>query len=150
MSKSTHILHYLHTHRNWLFLLLTLGLLVLAFLNFNHVEAPVQTDAGPHDTIAISLTIADSYTNDTLTLPAGSTVLDSLIALDELENEMLLKTEHYEGLGDLVVSMYGLENGTGNRYWQYEAEGVMPQIGAGAYELKDDENIIWKFTESTY
>jgi len=40
------------------------------------------------------------------------------------------------------------ENNQENKYWQYEVNGVQPQIGAGQYQLQAGERIEWKFAEA--
>ena len=46
--------------------------------------------------------------------------------------------------------MYGAANGTDEKYWQYLVDGIMPQIGADQYILKDGESIEWNFEKSAY
>lgn len=146
-------LHFLHTHRNTVFTLLTLCILVLGFLNFSPkdtTEVSNATSELEQNDIVVSLIIANKHSDESFTVSKGDTILDTLAILDEFEPEMQLGTKYYEGLGALVVSMYGLENGTDDQYWQYEIDGVMPQIGADAYKLQGGEEIKWKFTESAY
>lgn len=150
MGQIAHILHTLHTYRNRVFVILTLCLILVAFLNFNKAEAPAGVLVLPNHDISISLKIADVYSDESFTVSEGDTLLDALAILDELEPELRLETEYYEGLGALITSMYGMRNGTDKQYWQYEVNNVMPQIGAAAYELQHGDAVYWKFTESTY
>ena len=132
------------------FLILTILLLVIGFLKFTPAEAPELTDGLPKNDVTVSLKIANAYQNDGFVVSEGDTVLDALIELGTTDPALQLETQEYEGLGTLITSMYGSENGSGNMYWQYEVNGVMPQIGAGAYELTEDDAVEWKFTESQY
>lgn len=143
-------LQFLHLHRTIVFVVLTLFVFVLGYLNFNHAEAPEITESLPQNDITISLSVADRYTNSEFTANEGDVVLDALESLDVIDPEMQLTTEYYEGLGMLVTGMYGLENGADGNYWQYEVNGVMPQIGAGAYALTASDTVQWNFTESQY
>lgn len=149
MTKIQHVLHLLHMHRVTVFIALTLLILVLGFLNFNSAEAPEVLEL-PDNDISVSLKIGNRFQDNEYTISQGDTVLDALAVLDALDPELKLTTEYYEGLGALITSMYGLENGTDGNYWQYEVNEVMPQIGASAYELQDNDTVYWQFTESQY
>ena len=76
----------------------------------------------------------------------GDTVLDLLTRLAQ-ENNFILTTKDYDNLGVLVVKIGDKENNQDNKYWQYEVNGVQPQIGSSQYQLQSGERIEWKFEE---
>jgi len=76
----------------------------------------------------------------------GDTTLDLLKKLSQ-ENNLNLGTKDYDNLGTLVVKIGDKENNQDNKYWQYEVNGVQPQIGAGQYQVQAGERIEWKFEE---
>ena len=99
-------------------------------------------------TPSISLTIAGLYTRKEIPLAKDATVLNMLQTLTASDPSLALTTKEYTGLGTLVVSMHGLKNGTNGNYWQYRVNGVMPQVGAGAYALKAGDSVEWFFGPS--
>ena len=76
----------------------------------------------------------------------GDTVLDLLTRLAQ-ENNFILTTKDYDNLGVLVVKIGDKENNQDNKYWQYEVNGVQPQIGSSQYQPQSGERIEWKFEE---
>lgn len=100
--------------------------------------------------LTVTLTIGTEYTNDSYPIVAGASVLNVLQTLATTDPNLELHTAEYEGLGSLITGMYGHTNGTADKYWQYEINGTMPPIGAGAFRLHGGEHITWKFAESTF
>lgn len=100
---------------------------------------PPQTETGT-TTVRIDDTHTFSYS-----LKDGATALDALRDLNAQDPTMRLTTKTYTGLGDLVESMYEKTNGTDERYWQYQVNGIEAQVGASAYVLKDTDNVEWEF-----
>lgn len=77
---------------------------------------------------------------------SDATALDALRAQDTKDPAMHLATKSYPGLGELVDSMYGMTNGDGDRYWQYDVNGVRAAVGASTYVLKHGDRIEWSFS----
>lgn len=102
------------------------------------------------EVISVTVLIEPDENAHRVSVPDGSTVLYVLQTIDEKGDVLKLETQTYEGLGTLVTSMKGLKNGTQDQYWQYEVNGVMPQIGADQYPLKNRDEIVWQFDESEY
>lgn len=119
-------------------------------MKFDHAQAPEAVEQVSGTDVTVSFKIGNAYQNDGFVVSEGDSVLDALIQLGTTDPALQLETQEYEGLGTLVTSMYGSENSSGNMYWQYEVNGIMPQIGADAYELTEDDAVEWKFTESQY
>lgn len=99
---------------------------------------------------SISLTIEGLYADKSVPVSQDETVLEVLQKLDATDTTLQLLTKEYSGLGTLVIGMRGWENGTGGKYWQYKVNGRMPQIGAGAYTLKDGDAVEWYFGPSLF
>lgn len=110
------------------------------------IEVPVVEEK--HE-ISVLLLVDDTL-NTTVSVPSGASALHVLQKAAETAPQLMLVTEEYEGLGTLVKSMYGKENGMDNNYWQYEVNGIAPMVGAGAYAVHDGEEIRWSFKASEY
>ena len=95
-----------------------------------------------------SLTIEGLYDGMPIPVETGETLLRVLERLNEEDTNLQLGVKEYAGLGTLVTSIGGRENGTDDKYWQYEVNGVMPMIGADQYIPKEDEDIRWFFDTS--
>lgn len=98
----------------------------------------------------ISLTVEGLYENKTVEIYSNDTVLSVLERLNEMDNELALVTKEYSGLGYLVEDMAGMLNGEENKYWQYEVNGEMPQVGANNFVLDDNDKVRWHFSRSDF
>ncbi|HEY4510030.1 MAG TPA: DUF4430 domain-containing protein [Candidatus Paceibacterota bacterium] len=74
----------------------------------------------------------------------GDTVLDVLDIL-ERQNGITIEKRNFPGLGVFIEAIHGVEN-TNNSYWQFWVNGEYSQVGAGQYELKDGDKVLWKRT----
>lgn len=72
--------------------------------------------------------------------------------LEELSQREKFKIEFttYQGMGVLVKSIDGVENGTDNKYWQYWVSGELPMVAADKKEVKAGDRIEWKFEPSPF
>lgn len=93
----------------------------------------------------VSVTIAGLYENRSVAISERETILTLLHTLDAGEPSMQLLTTEYAGLGTLVEGMYGMRNGTDDKYWQYTVRGVMPMVGADVYQLTNGDSVEWTF-----
>lgn len=91
------------------------------------------------------VTIAVEIHTETYDARPGDTALDALSYLDSRNPDLSLRTKDYVGLGTLVTAMYGKENGSENKYWQYRVNGADPGVGADSYELSDGDVVEWRF-----
>lgn len=98
----------------------------------------------------VLLTIEGVYANKSVPIYENETMLEALRKLDAGDPELRLQTKEYSGLGTLIESMHGWKNGADNKYWQYKVDGVMPQVGAGAYKLQNGNRIEWYFGPSLF
>lgn len=96
----------------------------------------------------VTLTIQSLYTNKPAKVAPDETVLEVLQGLNTQGPELALTTKEYAGMGTLVTGMHGLINGADKKYWQYKVNGIMPQIGAGDYKLKNGDSVEWFFGAS--
>ena len=120
-----------------------------AFIESDRDYQDVQNEEN-RQTINISLTIENVYTNKQVSAVLGDTALEVLQSLDKEDPKLLLVTKEYPGLGILVESMRGKMNGTNDEYWQYFVNGVMPQIGADKLELNEGDSVAWRFEKSEF
>jgi hypothetical protein len=72
--------------------------------------------------------------------------------LEELSQREKFKIEFttYQGMGVLVKSIDGVENGTDNKYWQYWVNGELPMVAADKKEVEAGDRIEWKFESSPF
>ena len=130
----------------WKLSILALGALVMIGGLFLYTPTPQTTSLSPHiQSQTISLSIQDLYNEKSVDITGKETVLSVLQRLNAEDNAMMLKTKDYSGMGTLVEGMGSQKNGTDKKYWQYKVNGVMPQIGAGAYELTSGDKVEWFF-----
>lgn len=82
--------------------------------------------------------------------PSQNSTVFSL--LEELSQRESFKIEFtfYQGMGVLVKSIDGVENGTDNKYWQYWVNGELPMVAADKKEVKAGDRIEWKFESSPF
>ncbi|WP_315116128.1 DUF4430 domain-containing protein [uncultured Clostridium sp.] len=57
-------------------------------------------------------------------------------------------TELYQMTGDMVTSIYGIEN-AGLNGWMYTVNGVVPEVMAGKVSVKAGDKIIWYYSMSS-
>lgn len=100
-------------------------------------------------TLNVNLTVEGLFQNKPVTIAENSSLLDLLNSLNRSNPEIKLVTKEYSGMGTLVVGMGNLSNGTTDEYWQYKVNGVMPQVGADQYKLKNGDSVDWYFGKST-
>ena len=148
------MMYLMDSKRRWFiigFVLCALALAVGAILYTGSTgasgEAISQTESVEG---TVLLTIEGLYEGKPISVASGETVLRVLQKLHAEDERLMLRTKEYSGLGTLVLGMYGRENGTDGKYWQYEVNGVMPQVGAGAYNLKDGDVVEWYFRPSSF
>jgi hypothetical protein len=135
-----------------LYIVLTSVLVLLlatgTFLYISNPPVPQPTQEGTLQTNSITLTIQGLYENKALQAAPSETVLHVLQTLNAEDTQVQLITEEYAGLGTLVYSIHGNQNGTDQKYWQYNVNGEMPQISADKYTLTDGDIVEWFFGPS--
>ncbi len=82
-------------------------------------------------------------------LPENSSVFSLLEELSEKEN-FDIESTIYSEMGVLVENIDGAYNGTDNKYWQYWVNGELPMKAADKKEVKEGDEIEWKFAPSPY
>lgn len=126
-----------------------LALVAIIFMYPGWVSAPTQliNQEAPQSG-SVLLSVQGLYAGKQVAITQDETALEVLQKLDAADPQLRLSTKEYAGLGTLVDGMHGLKNGTDKKYWQYKVNGVMPQIGAGAYTLKTGDSVEWTFSAS--
>lgn len=127
-------------------------LLILIAVVFTYTkQAPVPTQSTSQTTPQVNnilLSVQGLYTNKQIEITSNETVLKVLQTLNAIDPQLQLSTKEYSGMGTLVVGIHGMMNGTNKKYWQYKVNGVMPQIGADQFKLKNGDSIEWFFGSS--
>lgn len=120
----------------------------IVFIYAGEVQAPTQETSDASQATSVTLTVEGLYAQKTVADSAGKSVLELLQSLHTEDPQLALTTKEYSGLGVLIESMHGLKNGTGQKYWQFKVNGVMPQIGADKLILKGGDTVEWYFGTS--
>lgn len=147
----THYTHHMKSYniRPLIFLLAAVLVIAAGFTLFaNRAGAPAPGAQEAPKEASVTITIESLYEAKQISIVDGQTLLSLLRALNEADPALALKTKEYAGLGTLIESMHALTNGMGGEYWQYTVNGVMPQIGASDYALKDGDKVEWFFGSS--
>ena len=126
-------------------------LLALASFFIYTGKSQLPAQSSPQETPqagTVSLSVQGLYTGKQVYMYTGDTLLQLLQTVNAQDSELQLSTKIYAGLGVLVESMHGVKNGTDKKYWQYKVGGVMPQVGADVYKLKNGDSVEWFFATS--
>lgn len=126
--------------------MLALAAGVYLYTSSGPAAQPAQQEAPQSN--SISLTIEGLYTSKTISVASDETVLQMLQTINAEDPQVQLSTKDYPGMGTLVDGMHGMKNGTDKKYWQYQVNGVMPQIGADQLKLKNGDAVEWIFGSS--
>ncbi len=102
------------------------------------------------ETVQVTLSIDELYDQKQVTVEKGTTILNLLETMNQEDERVQLGTKAYADFGVLVESIGNLSNGTDNKYWQYNVNGVAPMVGADAYLLNGGEEVEWNFTASEF
>jgi hypothetical protein len=87
----------------------------------------------------------DAYEN--ILFGSGETAFSATQELTNREG-IGFNYENYGDMGMLVVGIGGKGGGDTSAYWQYWVNGEYAQVGAGAYEIQDGDQIEWRFTDA--
>ncbi|MEM2460767.1 MAG: DUF4430 domain-containing protein [Candidatus Hadarchaeales archaeon] len=84
-----------------------------------------------------------------LSLAKGATALDALKRVAKVE------TKYYPGLGEFITSINGLSNNPSEgKYWMFyiweNHQWKYASVGAGSYELRDGENVKFRYEVPSY
>ncbi len=136
-----------------------LGILVIVTVVLVMISTPAPTPATLIDedwtpsaetkSIQVTVRVDDVLADMPMEVSDGATALSILKEAAEVE-EFAIETKSYEGLGVMVESVAGMINGTNNTYWQYDVNGVAPQIGADGYVVQPQDTVRWHFSASEY
>lgn len=69
----------------------------------------------------------------------------SLLVAMSAQESFQVESKEYKGMGMLIESIDGINNGTDNKYWQYWINGELPMVAADKQGVKDGDSIEWKF-----
>ncbi len=88
---------------------------------------------------------SDFYGN--ISFDPGETLFSAMQKLT-VANSIKFDYEDYGDMGVLIINIGGRGGGEGSAYWQYWVNGNYAQVGASVYEIKDGDQIEWKFTDA--
>lgn len=139
-------------NKNYIYKILFTTLIITGvFIGIQISQKPANTQSEQSTrTIDISISISGIYEDKVLEIPENYSILDTLSELDTRDANLKLTTKDYGELGVLVTGMAGKANGEDNKYWQYKVNGVIPQIGADKYMLKNSDFVEWYFDVSEF
>lgn len=130
-------------------LIIFLGITAVGLFQYGRLNYHPIVDRAPAD-MNVSITIENLYAKRPVTIPSGYTAMQFLEKLDKEDPNLKLELKEYSGLGTLVQGMAGMDNGKGDKYWQYRVNSIMPQVGAAQYILKNGDFIEWVFEKSEF
>lgn len=79
----------------------------------------------------------------TVTVPEGTTASEALTAvLDAAGVEYTIRSGYVSEIGGLAEFDHSSRSG-----WMYMVDGVLPEVGAGQYRLRDDCEVVWFYTD---
>jgi hypothetical protein len=112
-------------------------------------SAPAQ-DAKPH-TIRLVVDYGDGAQVHwtALSWREGMTVLDALAAAAKHPHPITFETRG-TGASTLVTRIGDLKNEGTGRNWLYSVNGKLANVGAGAYQLKAGDAVLWEFKVYRY
>lgn len=82
--------------------------------------------------------------SSTLLISKISSVFSLLEEMSKQEN-FKIESKDYKEMGVLVESIDGVKNGTDNKYWQYWINGKLPMAAADKQDVKNGDEIEWRF-----
>ena len=79
----------------------------------------------------------------TVTVPEGTTASEALTAvLDAAGVEYTIRSGYVSQIGGLAEFDHSSRSG-----WMYMVDGVLPEVGAGQYQLRDNCEVVWFYTD---
>ncbi len=79
----------------------------------------------------------------------GMTVVDVLTAAQKHPRGLKL-TQKGKGTSTLITDIGGLKNEGSGKNWLFSVNGKQSDIGAGGYELKAGDTVLWEFKDYEY
>ena len=79
----------------------------------------------------------------------GMTVVDALTAAQNHPHGLKL-TQKGKGTSTLITEIGGLKNEASGKNWLFSVNGKQAEVGAGGYELKAGDNVLWEFKAYEY
>jgi hypothetical protein len=80
---------------------------------------------------------------------AGMTVVDALVAAQKHPHGLKL-SQKGKGTSTLITEIGGLKNEASGKNWLFSVNGKQADVGAGGYELKSGDNVLWEFKAYEY
>jgi len=119
----------------------------------NFINTPFANLANNEIKVSLMLDFGggELKTFNNLSLPKNATVFDLLKKVGT-ENNLELNSKDFGGdLGVLIEGIGDKINDTKqNIYWQYWVNNNYAQVGAGAYQLKNNDIVEWKYTKGQF
>lgn len=130
------------------------GLVLLTALYLWRVPvsvAPViQSDTTVDNLKTIDLTIQTPVESLVLTVDCPGLLTCDLTAFSALQkaverDTIAMQYKTYDGLGVMITSVAGFENGQDGKYWVYEINGQKIAAAADQQALQFADQLLWKF-----
>jgi hypothetical protein len=115
----------------------------IAFTQFSKQSVPPAPEPTVQNVLRVTQVIelaGTAATTEQIETTQGKTALDILDQTHEIE------TKEYS-FGKLVESVDNVRNGTDNKYWTYFVNDQEASVGAAEYQVKNKDQIKWKFSE---
>ncbi len=111
----------------------------------------VLTAADARPTVRLVVDYGDGVQVHYTALPwnDGMNVVDALAAAEKHPRGPKVR-QRGRGRSALITEIGGLKNEGSGRNWLYSVNGKPADVGAGSYELKAGDTILWEFKEYDY
>ncbi len=131
-----------------------IGLMLLIALYLWRVPVSIaptlQTDRMVESIQSVTLTLQTPVESRDFAVECMGTVTCDLTAFSALQkaaqrDTIAMQFKTYEGLGVMITSVAGFENGQDGKYWVYEINGQKIAAAADQQALQFADQLLWKF-----
>jgi hypothetical protein len=102
--------------------------------------------ADPRPAVSLSIDYGDGVELRFRELPyrAGMTVLEALAAAAKHPHGVKF-VQRGRAATAMITEIDGVKNDPAGKNWLFSVNGKSAEVGAGAYELKPDDAVLWEF-----
>jgi hypothetical protein len=102
--------------------------------------------ADPRPAVSLAIDYGDDVELRFRAIPwrSGMTVLDALATAGKHPRGIKF-VQRGRGATAMITEIDGLKNDPAGKNWLFSVNGKSAEVGAGAYELKPDDAVLWEF-----
>jgi len=115
------------------------------------VITSIQATTEEHKQLPYSATITVNQKNYTVDFEKEGTILKDLLNKLQTESDFTFFGINYSGLGFFITEINGIKNDNKQgKYWVYYLNGVSAKAGISIQKINSQDNIEWKYENSTF